>query len=113
MLSIQDEVVSFRPEEDRRRFPKKNECETVPVFRPAVEEELVGVYAILDRAANPWEDMEDNRRSVRIGKTKLSGHILHNGEEDDQSKSHWNDNKKRQLSEGILNVQHRADRRLM
>ena len=110
VLSIQDEVVAFLTEEDCRRFSKKNEGETITVLGPTVKEELIGVYAILDRAANPWEYVEDYRRAVRIGKAKLADHILGNSSEDDKNNSRRDSHRKRQISGGLLHRQHGANR---
>ena len=88
MFPIEDEIVALAAKEDCCRFAEKHKGETVSVFGPAVEEELVRVHAVLYRATNQWEQVENHWRAVWVREVDLSNHIL--GDNDNADKSTCN-----------------------
>lgn len=73
-------------------FPRQYECRCHGCAYPAYlflvrEEELVGVHAIRNGAANPWEPVEDHWGFIGFLQEDLAQDVQHDGEHDERGEA--------------------------
>lgn len=79
-LAIEDEVVALGAQADGGLLAEKNEGEDIAVLLTAGEEEGVGVHAVGDGVADPWQQVEDDRRLVGVAEEDLLEDVQEDGE---------------------------------
>ena len=70
-LAIENEVVAFGAEADGGLLAQEDESENITVLLAAGKEEGVGVHAVGDGVADPWEEVEDERRLIGVAEEDL------------------------------------------
>ena len=70
-LAIEDEVVALGSQADGGLLAQEDKGEDIAVLFTAGEEEGIGVHAIGDGVADPWQEVEDKRGLVRVAEEDL------------------------------------------
>ena len=79
-LAIENEVIAFGAQADGSLLAQEDESENITVLLAAGKEEGVGVHAVGDGVADPWQEVEDERRLIRVAEEDLMEDV----EEDDE-----------------------------
>jgi hypothetical protein len=70
-LAVENEVVALGSQTDGGLLAQKDKGEDIAVLFTAGEEEGIGVHAISDGVADPWQEVEDERWLVRVAEEDL------------------------------------------
>lgn len=70
-LAIENEVVSLSAQADGGLLAQEDESENITVLLAAGKEEGIGVHAVGDGVADPWEEVEDERRLIGVAEEDL------------------------------------------
>ena len=70
-LAVEDKVVALGSQADGGLLAQQDKGEDIAVLFTAGEEEGIGVHAIGDGVADPWQEVEDKRGLVRVAEEDL------------------------------------------
>jgi hypothetical protein len=70
-LAIEDKVVALGSQADSGLLAQQDKGEDITVLFTAGEEEGIGVHAVGDGVADPWQEVEDKRRLVGVAEEDL------------------------------------------
>lgn len=85
MFPVQDEVVALLTEKDRGRLAKHDKGEAVAMLGAALGEELERIDAIRDCAPEKGEEVEDDRRLMRVREVELPDDVGGDGGKEDEA----------------------------
>ena len=80
-LPIQYEIVAFRAQADCGLLPEQDECEDVAVLFATGEEEVEGVNAVGDCAANDGDPVKDQGGFMGVSKDRQLEEYVHEDDE--------------------------------
>jgi hypothetical protein len=90
-LAIENEVIAFGAQADGGLLAQQNESEDITVLLAAGKEEGIGVHAIGDGVANPWQEVKDERRLVGVAEEDLLGDVQEDDEDEQTTGSAQDD----------------------
>jgi len=79
-LAIENEIIALGAQADSGLLAQEDESENITVLLAAGKEEGVGVHAVGDGVADPWQEVEDERRLIGVAEEDLLEDIQEDNE---------------------------------